>query len=144
MHPETDLMNILLPVFAMFLLTFICAFRLGYLRYTSVVRGEVDGRYYRAFQGYDEPEKLRVHSRHLVNLFETPVLFYVIAVIAFVTGQNGVTPVTLAWLYVAVRCSHTWVHLTSNKVRVRFRLFTLSMLVLMVLWIVVFAGILLR
>lgn len=137
-------MNILLPVFVMFLLTVFCAFRLGYLRYTAVSRGEVDLQFFRAYRDHEEPEKLRVHSRHLVNLFETPVLFYVIAIVALVTGQGGLLPVVLAWLYVALRCAHSWVHLTSNKVLLRFRLFALSMFVLVLLWIVVFAGILLR
>lgn len=137
-------MSILLPVFAMFLLTVFCAFRLAYLRYTAVSRGEVDLRYFRAYRDHEEPEKLRVHSRHLVNLFETPVLFYVIAFIALVTGQGGLLPVILAWIYVALRCAHSWVHLTSNNVLFRFQLFALSMFVLILLWIMVFAGLLLR
>lgn len=137
-------MNILLPVFAMFLLTAACAFRLGYLRYTAVRRGEVDPAYFRLYRGVEEPEKLRVHSRHLVNLFETPVLFYVIAIIAFVTAQSGILPLVLAWAYVVLRVCHSFVHLTSNNVLVRFRLFALSMVVLVLLWVLVFAGILLR
>lgn len=137
-------MNILLPVFALFLLTVVCSFRLGYLRYTAVRRGEVDARYFRLYRGYEEPEKLRVHSRHLVNLFETPVLFYVIAIIALVSGQGGLLPIVLAWVYVALRYAHSWVHLTSNRVLLRFRLFALSMVVLVVLWATVFAGIVLR
>jgi hypothetical protein len=104
----------------------------------------VDLRFFRAYRDHEEPEKLRVHSRHLVNLFEAPVLFYVIAIVALITGQGGLLPVVLAWLYVALRCAHSWVHLTSNKVLLRFRLFALSMFVLVLLWIVVFAGILLR
>jgi hypothetical protein len=136
--------NMLLPVFGMFLLTVICTFRLGYLRFSAVRRGEVDPRYFRAYRGYEEPEKLRVHSRHLVNLFETPVLFYVIAIIALITGQGGLLPVVLAWTYVTLRYGHSWVHLTSNRVLLRFRLFALSMFVLVALWITVFAGILLR
>jgi hypothetical protein len=137
-------MSILLPLFAMFSLTAFCAFRLGYLRYTAITRGEVDLRYFRTYRGDEEPEKLRVHSTHLVNLVETPVLFYVIAIFALVTGQGGLLPVVLAWAYVALRLGHTFVHLTSNNVLFRFRLFALSMFVLVVLWVTVFAGILLR
>lgn len=137
-------MNILLPVFAMFLLTAFCVFRLGYLRYTAVRRGEIDPRFFRSYRGDEEPEKLRVHSRHVVNLFETPVLFYVIAIIAFVTGQGGIVPLALAWAYVLLRLGHTWIHLTSNNVLFRFRVFGLSLIVLVLLWLIVFAGILLR
>lgn len=137
-------MTILLPAFAMFLLTAFCVFRLGYLRFAAVRRGDVDFRYFRLYRGYEEPEKLAVHSRHVVNLFETPVLFYVIVIIAFATAQSGMLPLVLAWLYVVLRAGHTLVHLTSNNVLVRFRLFASSMLALVLLWATVFAGIMLR
>ncbi|MDZ7644550.1 MAG: MAPEG family protein [Woeseiaceae bacterium] len=83
------------------------------------------------------------HSRHLVNLYEAPTLFYVIVVIAFVTGQSGLLPAILAWAYVALRCAHSYVHLTSNTVRRRFRLFLASLVILVTLWFTVFVGILL-
>lgn len=137
-------MNILLPVFAMFLLTAFCVVRLGFLRLGAIRRGEIDPRYFRLYRDYDEPEKLRLHSRHLVNLFETPVLFYVIMIIAFVTQQNGRLPIVLAWLYVLLRFAHTSVHLTSNNVRVRFLLFALGAVLLFALWAVIFVAIILR
>ena len=72
-------MNVLYPVFALIGLTFLCLARLGHLRYLAVKRGEVDPRFFSLYRGYEEPEKLAVYSRHVVNLFEAPVLFYVIA-----------------------------------------------------------------
>jgi hypothetical protein len=42
---------------------------------------------------------------------------------------------------VALRYAHSAVHLTSNNVLLRFRLFALSWLVLAVLWLVVFTAI---
>jgi hypothetical protein len=137
-------MNVLLPAFAMFALTMFVQFRLGALRFAAVRNGEIDPRFFKTYQGNAEPEKLRIHSRHLVNLYEAPVLFYAIVIMAFVTQQSGLLPVTLAWLYVALRIVHSCIHLSSNNVVLRFRGFLLSLVVLISLWSVVLAGILLR
>ncbi|MGH8166203.1 MAG: MAPEG family protein [Woeseiaceae bacterium] len=137
-------MNVFYPVFAMFALTAFCLFRLARLRFAAVRQGEIDPRFFKAFRDADEPDILRVHSRHLSNLFEAPVLFYVIAVVAFVTEQTGILPLCLAWAYVVLRYAHSYVHLTSNHVLTRFRLFALSWAVLIALWLVVFTGIALR
>ncbi|MCB1845700.1 MAG: MAPEG family protein [Halioglobus sp.] len=137
-------MNVLLPSFLLFALTMFVQFRLGILRFAAVKSGEVDPELYRSYEGYPEPERLRVHSRHLVNLYEAPLLFYVITIIAFITGNAGTMPVVLAWMYVILRCLHSYVHLTSNRVMLRFRLFLASLAVLIALWVVVLAAMLLN
>ncbi len=134
-------MNILYPLFAMICLTLFCIARLGYLRFVAVKRGHVDPRFFSLFRGYEEPEKLAAYSRHIVNLFEAPLLFYVLVITAFVTGQTGGIIVGLAWAYFGIRLIHSYVHLTSNVVLVRFRLFAFSMLVLMILWGILLTGI---
>jgi len=134
-------MNILYPVFAMMALTIFCMVRLGFLRWAAVRRGDVDPRYFSLFRGYEEPEKLAAYSRHVVNLFEAPLLFYVIVLTAFLTGQSGNWPLGLAWLYVGLRFIHSYVHLTSNVVLTRFRIFVFSMLTLSALWAVVLTNI---
>jgi hypothetical protein len=134
-------MNMLYPVFALSGLTLILMIRLGILRYFAVKSGSIDPRFFVVYRGYDEPEKLAVHSRHIANLFETPLLFYVICIVAFVTEQTGPVLLALAWLYVALRFAHSYVHLTSNVVLRRFRVFILSLLTLVILWAVVLTGI---
>ena len=134
-------MNILYPVFAMTGLTFFVVARLGFLRYLAVRRGEVDPRFFSLYRGYEEPEKLALYSRHVVNHFEAPVLFYVICIIAFITDQSGDAAFGLASLYVGLRYVHSYVHLTSNIVIVRFRVFVFSMITLAALWAVVLTGV---
>jgi len=134
------MMHVLYPAFAMMALTFFCLFRLGYLRMNAVRSGEIDPKFFRIYRGYEEPEKLAVYSRHVVNHFETPVLFYAISIIAFATSQTGVLIAALAWAYVALRYIHSYVHLTGNVVIVRFRTYVLSLLVLIVMWGVVLTG----
>ena len=135
------MMEILYPAFALMALTIFCMFRLGLLRRAAVRRGEVNPRFFILFRGYDEPEKLAAYSRHIVNLFEAPLLFYVIILTAFVTSQSGIWLLGLAWLYVLLRFVHSYVHLTSNVVLIRFRIFVASMLTLVALWAVVLTNI---
>lgn len=137
-------MQILYPPLTLIGLTLFCIFRLGYLRYTSVRSGSVDLRFFERFQGYEEPDRLRVHSRHVSNLFEVPVLFYAITVIAYASGVGTILMTGLAWLFVALRFAHTYVHLTSNVVILRFRLFAASLLVLTLLWAFVIASLVMR
>jgi hypothetical protein len=133
-------MNILYPVFAMSGLTLFCIGRLGYLRYHAVRAGEVDPRFFSLYRGFEEPDRLAVHSRHVINHFETPLLFYRGCVIAYVTDQQGPLAIGLAWAYVGLRYIHSYVHLTRNIVIIRFRMFLLSMAVLTVLWLTILTG----
>jgi hypothetical protein len=134
-------MQILYPAFVMIALTIFCMVRLGLLRWAAVRSGEIDPRYFILFRGYEEPDKLAAYSRHVVNLFEAPLLFYVIILMAFVTGQSGGWVLGLAWAYVGLRFIHTYVHLTSNVVLTRFRIFVVSMLTLTILWAAVLTNI---
>lgn len=134
-------MTVLYPIFAMMALTLYCIIRMGFLRYNAVRRGEVHPHFYSLYRGYEEPEKLAAYSRHVVNHFETPVLFYVICVVAYASGQSGTAIVVLAWTYVGLRLVHSYIHLTSNIVVHRFRLFILSVLVIIALWGTVLTGI---
>lgn len=136
-------MNILCPIFALIALTICVAARLGYLRYSAVIRKQVDTAFYQAYIG-DEPLELRVASRHLINLLEMPILFYIACLVAFVTGQSGSIVLFLAWSYVSLRIIHTFIHLGPNIVIWRFRIFALSVLVLAALWTVLFLGLITR
>lgn len=125
---------ILYPVFAMVLLTAVVLLRLRSMRFAAVRAGTVRAEFYKAYPDGGEPEALRVVSRHYVNLFEMPVLFYVGVVLVYVTQQVSWWLVGCAWAYVAIRYAHSWVHLGSNDVIVRFTLYFASGLVLLLLW----------
>jgi len=128
--------EIIYPVFAMVLLTAVVVFILGRRRMAAVRNRAIDPAFFRAYYHADEPESLRVTSRHLINLFETPVLFYVAIIMIHMTGESSTGLVVIAWLYVAARYLHSYVHLTSNTVIVRFRLFLVSWLLLLSLWVI--------
>ena len=119
----------------MFALTTFVVVRLGYTRWAAVKEREVDIRFFKSYQSYPEPEPLRILSRHLINLFETPLIFYVTTILVYVTSQTSPLLLVLAWFYVLTRVVHSTIHLTSNVVLWRFRVFGLSLAVLTSMWI---------
>lgn len=128
--------QIIWPMFAMFALSVFMVFRLGLRRIAAVKAKRVSARFYRAYRGYDEPDDLAIASRHVVNLFETPLLFYIGCMLILLTQQVNATVVGLAWLYVLCRYLHSYIHLTSNIVIWRLRIFALSLVVIVALWTV--------
>ena len=129
-------MAILWPAFALFGLTMLVVFRLGSLRWHAVRRRQVDPGFYKIYRGDGEPEEVAVVSRHLVNLYEAPTLFYAGTAIAFAAGAAGMLLVALGWAYVGLRLLHSFIHLGSNDVLWRFRVFALSWLALLAYWII--------
>ena len=132
--PDPASNQILYPVFALFALTIFVLMRMRSMRFAAVRSREVSVGFYRAFQDGVEPEPLRVISRHFVNLFEMPVLFYVGVLMIYVTHNVSGWLVGCAWAYVALRCAHSFVHLTSNDVPVRVGLYFASGAVLLAMW----------
>lgn len=134
--------RILYPAFAMFALVAVVFGRMAFLRFGAVRRGEMDPRFYRTYQDGEEPDHMRVVTRNFINLFEVPVLFYVALVLAHLTQQVSAWTLGCAWAYVASRYLHSWVHLTSNDVLTRFRVYLASFVVLTALWASLLAGLL--
>lgn len=133
---------ILYPVFAMFVLVAAVLGRMARMRFAAVGQQEMSGAYYRTYQGGEEPEAIRVVTRNFINLFEVPVLFYVVTIMIYITGQVSYPMVALAWLYVGLRYAHTYVHLTSNDVLRRFKIYFASGLVLVAMWLFLFVALL--
>lgn len=133
-------MAVVWPAFALFALTMLQVARLARMRFAAARAGRVDPRYYKVFKGEGEPPELAAVSRNVINLYEMPTLFYAGTAIALASGQSGTPLVALGWAYVALRGLHTAVHVTSNKVLWRFRVFGASWLVLIAYWAVLGVG----
>jgi hypothetical protein len=67
-------------------------------------------------------------SDNFRNLFEIPVLFYLLALYLFATQQVDLAYVSAAWVFVAFRAAHSAVHCTINIVMLRFNLYLVSTL----------------
>lgn len=68
------------------------------------------------------------------NLFEVPVLFF--AVCAMLASLDAVTPpqLVLAWLFVSLRCAHSFIQLTYNRVMHRFKVYLASTACVFGMW----------
>lgn len=74
-------------------------------------------------------------SNNLANQAQLPVLFYVVCLIlAQIEGVDALS-LGLAWIFVVSRALHAYVHVTSNRVAVRMRVFIFGALVLLVLFV---------
>ena len=133
-------MAVVWPAFALFALTMLQVARLARMRFAAARAGRVDPRYYKVFKGEGEPAELAAMSRNVINLYEMPTLFYAGTALALAGGQSGALLVGLGWAYFALRGLHTVVHVTSNKILWRFRVFGASWLVLVAYWAVLGAG----
>lgn len=132
-----SVLSLVYPMLALVLLTCGVLIALFRSRVRMVREGLAPVSYFRVFQGSPEPEFAAKPARHFTNLFEAPTLFYVGCLTAMVTGVTGVTVITLAWGYVAMRYLHAWIHLGANRVRYRMRAYFASWLFLVAMWIVV-------
>lgn len=67
------------------------------------------------------------------HLHEAPTVFYAVAIVLAIIGAGDGLNAQLAWGYVALRVVHSLVQATVNKVSLRFVLFAMSSIVLIVL-----------
>jgi hypothetical protein len=68
------------------------------------------------------------------NLFELPVLFYTLCILLMLTKQINPLFSTCAWVFVAFRVLHSGIHLSVNRVMLRFYAYLMSSLTLWVMW----------
>ena len=123
------------PMATMVLLTALVLVRMVLGRIAAVRRGDVNARFYKTYQGYEgEPRREAQHTRHFVNLFESPVLFYAGCITAMVAGQGTGVIIWLAWAYVICRAIHAFVHLGSNKIPPRMVTYGASWIALLAIW----------
>ncbi|MFM6828981.1 MAG: MAPEG family protein [Novosphingobium sp.] len=78
------------------------------------------------------PDQINWKAHNYSHLMEQPTLFYAAALILAIMGAHAVD-VALAWSYVVIRVVHSIWQATVNRVPVRFALFALSSLCLLVL-----------
>lgn len=82
-----------------------------------------------------EPEPSATVARSLINQFELPVLFYVVCILLHVTSGATYLAQAIAWLFVFSRVAHALVHVTSNRLMLRQRLFSVGFVLVVILWV---------
>jgi hypothetical protein len=67
------------------------------------------------------------------HLHEAPTIFYAVCLVLAIIGQGDNLNATIAWAYVGLRVAHSLLQILSNRVIVRFALFALSTIALLML-----------
>ncbi|MEM9618708.1 MAG: MAPEG family protein [Pseudomonadota bacterium] len=79
------------------------------------------------------PSETRVVADNYNHLHEQPVIFYALAVYSHLVGVADPLNIWLAWAYVGLRAAHSLAQIVLRRVIVRFSLFAISSLVLVVM-----------
>lgn len=72
------------------------------------------------------PAKVRWKADNYNHLMEQPTIFYALAISLALMGESAGASLYFAWAYVALRILHSLVQALSNKIEVRFLVFSLS------------------
>ncbi len=118
------------PVFATVFLTF-AVWVLMFVRRVPFITGQQLTQEQLATPGELarlSPASVSNPSDNFKNLFEVPVVFYVLAFYLFVTGQVDGVYLAAAWVFAGFRVLHSLVHCSINIVMLRFYMYLASAL----------------
>ncbi len=125
----------LLPLMVQVALTFVVGFWMAAGRVAAVRARKVHPRDI-ALREPNWPQPLMQLQNAFLNQLELPVLFYLLTVLALITRTADLWFVVPAWIFVALRLVHAYVHVTSNRLPRRAVLFLAGAAVLCVMWII--------
>lgn len=126
--------HIFWPVLAQVLLTLLMFIVLGVRKAKVVKAGEIN-RPQAAVDNRVWPEAVVKVSNNIANQFEAPVLFYVLCMVLYSINAASTFATVLACLFVLSRYAHAYVHVSSNYVPIRLRLFLIGCVILLALLI---------
>jgi hypothetical protein len=78
------------------------------------------------------PLSVRQVAYNYNHLMEQPTIFYALAFYTYLAGHESSLAVELAWAYVGLRVVHSLIQCTVNIVMLRFAVFSLSTIALIV------------
>jgi len=129
-------LGILWPTFALVALIFTVWFilfvqRIGHMRRNppraeDIATGEAAMRYF---------TPVEMPANNLRNLFEMPVLYFALVPLLLITHHANHLQVLLAWIFVALRALHSFIHIGPKKVMPRFMIYLASCITLSAMWI---------
>jgi len=129
------------PVIAQIILTFIVYTLLPIVKSRVLRTIEVDINR-RALHNDAWPDSVLKISNNVQNQFESPVLFYALCFMLWALNIVSIFSLYVAWGYVFLRVIHVFVHIGSNKIPVRKKVFMASTVMLMILCACVVKGLL--
>ena len=127
-------MTIVHPLIGMVVLTLLVAIRLLYFNTWAVLSGEVHIKHFRLFDA-GISLKLQAVAQHYKNMFEMPILFYILCILLIINNNYTQFDVILAWGFVLFRALHSLARIPNRDVNLRFGLFAGSFVMLLIGWI---------
>jgi hypothetical protein len=120
---------IFLPVLAQVLLTLAMYVLLLQRKKAAIATGKVDFKK-TATDNRAWPKDVLLVSNNIANQFEVPALFYILCLTFVALDAVSVWALGLAALFVLSRYVHTFVHVTTNYVPVRMKVFSVGIVAL--------------
>ena len=126
---------ILAPVFVQvalmfFLMFYMAGVRTGALRRREVQLGDV------ALGQQNWPPYAAQAANAYNNQFQLPLLFFVLVILAYLFKKADLLFVVMSWIFVITRIGHAFVHVTSNRMQMRFSIFAVGAVVLAIMWFI--------
>jgi hypothetical protein len=126
--------TMLTPVLALIVWTFMIWFWLYATRLPAMRTAGIDPARIKRKADLDPlPVEVQQIADNYNHLHEQPTVFYALAVYSHLVGVSDPLNVGLAWGYVALRIAHSLIQCTSNFVPVRFMVFAVASLTLMII-----------
>ncbi|MFA5901052.1 MAG: MAPEG family protein [Hyphomicrobium sp.] len=127
--------SLLLPVFVQVALTLALMAWMGNLRLKALRSGAVKQADV-ALRQPNWPTRTMQVANCFNNQFELPVLFYVLVAFILITSTNSLVFVILAWVFVASRFVHAYIHTGNNDVEQRARALGVAYISLAAMWVI--------
>jgi hypothetical protein len=126
--------SFLTPVLALIVWTLIVWIWMYATRLPAIQRAKVDPQSAKHPGSLDHlPSHVRAVADNYNHLLEQPVIFYALMFYVDLVGHGDHFALWLAWIYVGLRVVHSLVQNTSNYVPLRFFVFALSTVALMIM-----------
>ena len=129
----TPLVNqLIFPASVLMLITFLVWLNMLIQRIVLVKRNNIDIQAYRTPEAFNQvlSERAQASANCYRNLFEVPVIFYVLTVFVVISAKGDAIFINMAWAFVGVRALQACVHCTYNRVMHRFYAYLASSLIL--------------
>ncbi len=127
-------MTIVYPLIGLVVLTLLVTIRLLYFAINSILTGKVHIKQFRIYDG-EFPTNFQSARQHYKNMFEMPILFYILCILLIINNNYTQFDVIVAWGFVLFRVLHSLARLPNRDVNLRFGLFTGSFIMLVIGWI---------
>ena len=124
--------ELIYPFLSMIALTFVLMPITSYARIRAVYSGRLRTKHFKLMTFSDEDPFVTKTTRHFNNLFEMPVVFYALILLALHLEMSSPVLTYAAWSFVFFRLVHAIIHITYNKVLHRLVSFVLSCLSLFI------------